>query len=62
MGYNRGTRSSSGGWRRRRNGRSPYNVALICSMLAIIPEFHISLEVNDPLDVWTINHILCTMS
>jgi hypothetical protein len=47
LGCSRGTHSGSGGWRRR-NGRSPYNVRLICSMLAIIHELHISLVVNDP--------------
>jgi hypothetical protein len=39
-----------------------YNVRLICSMLAIIPKFHISLEVNNPLDVWSVDHILFPMS
>jgi hypothetical protein len=57
MGYNRGTRSSSGGWWRR-NCKSLYNVRLVCSMLAIIPKFHLSLEVDDSLNVWSIDHIL----
>jgi hypothetical protein len=35
LGCNRGTHSSSDGWRRR-NYRSSYNVRLICSMLTII--------------------------
>jgi hypothetical protein len=60
MGCSRGTHSSNG-WRRRRNGRSPDNVRLISSMLAIIPKFHLSLEVNDPLDVGFIEHILRPM-
>jgi hypothetical protein len=60
MGCNRGTRNNSGGWRRR-NCRSPYKVRLICSMLPIIPEFHINLVVNDPLNVWSIYHILSSM-
>jgi hypothetical protein len=60
MGCSRGTHSSSG-WRKRRNGRSPDDVRLIGSMLAIIPEFHLSLEVNNPLDVGCIDHILCSM-
>jgi hypothetical protein len=61
MGYNRGTHSSNSGWRRRRNGRSPDNVRLISSMLAIIPKFQLSLVVDDPLDVGCIDHILCPM-
>jgi hypothetical protein len=28
----------------------------------IIPKLHISLVVNDPLNVWSIDHILCPMS
>jgi hypothetical protein len=62
MGCSRGTHSSSSMWRRRRNNRSPDDVRLISSMLAIISEFHLSLEVNDPLDVWSIDHILYPMS
>jgi hypothetical protein len=46
MGRNRGTHNSSS---RRRNDRSPNIARLISSMLAIIPKFHLSLEVNDPL-------------
>jgi hypothetical protein len=61
LGYSRGTRSSSNEWRRR-NCRCPYNVRLICSMLVIIPELYIGLVVNDPLNVWSIDHILCPMS
>jgi hypothetical protein len=60
MACSRGTCSSSG-WRRSRNGRSPNNVRLISSMLDIIPKFHLGLEVNDPLDVGCINHILGPM-
>jgi hypothetical protein len=60
MGCSRGTRSSNG-WRRRRNDMSPDNVRLISSMLAIIPKFHLSYEVNDPLDVGCIDHILSLM-
>jgi hypothetical protein len=47
--------------RRRRNGRSPNNVRLMSSMLAIIPKFHLNLVVDDPLDVGCIDHILCPM-
>jgi hypothetical protein len=54
--------SSSGKWRRRRNYNSPYNMRLIRSMLAIIPKFHLSLEVDDSLNVGSIYHILCPMS
>jgi hypothetical protein len=61
MGCSRGTRSCCSGWRRR-NGNIPDDVRLISSMLAIIPEFHLSLEVNDHLDVGCIDHILCPMS
>jgi hypothetical protein len=50
MACSRGTHNSSR-WRRRRNCRSMYNVRLICSILAIIPEFHISLVVNYSLNV-----------
>jgi hypothetical protein len=60
MSCSRGTRSSISGWRRR-NGRSPDNVRLISSMLAIIPKFHLSLVVDDPLDVGCIDNILCHM-
>jgi hypothetical protein len=31
-------------------------------MLAIIHELHISLVVNDHVNVWSIDHILCPMS
>jgi hypothetical protein len=31
-------------------------------MLVIIPELYIGLVVNDPLNVWSIDHILCPMS
>jgi hypothetical protein len=31
-------------------------------MLAIIPKLHLSLEVDDSLDVGCIDHILCPMS
>jgi hypothetical protein len=62
LGCSRGTRSSNDGWRRRRNYRSPYNVRLICSMLAIINELHIGLVVNGPMNIWSIDHILCPMS
>jgi hypothetical protein len=58
MGSSRGTHNSSSMWRRRRNNRSPDDVRLIRSMLAIISKFHLSLEVNDPLDVRSIDHIL----
>jgi hypothetical protein len=59
LGCSRGTHNSNNGWRRRRNCRSPYNVRLICSMLATINKLHIGLVVNDPLNVWSIDHILC---
>jgi hypothetical protein len=59
-GCNRGTHSSSSGWRRR-NGRSPDDVRLIRSMLAIIPKFHLSLDVDDYLNVGCINNILSSM-
>jgi hypothetical protein len=61
LGCSRGTRSNSR-WRRRRNYKSPDNVRLIYSMLTIIPELYIGLAVNDPLNVWSIDHILCPMS
>jgi hypothetical protein len=61
MGYSRGTHSSNNGWRRRRNDRSPDDVRLIGSMLAIIPKFQLSLVVDDPLNVGCIYHILCPM-
>jgi hypothetical protein len=60
MGCSRGTHNSNM-WRRRRKGRSPDNVRLIGSMLAIIPKFHLSLVVDDPLDVGCIDNILCPM-
>jgi hypothetical protein len=47
--------------RRRRNGRSLDIVRLIRSMLTIIPKFYLNLEVDDPLDVGCIDHILCPM-
>jgi hypothetical protein len=58
MGCSRGTHNSNGGWRRR-NCRSPYNVGLIRSMVAIIPKFHLSLDIDDSLNVGSIDHILC---
>jgi hypothetical protein len=40
---------------------SPYKVWLVCSMLAVITKFHVSLVVDDPLNVWSIDHILGPM-
>jgi hypothetical protein len=37
-------------------------VGLISSMLAIIPKFYLSPDVDDSLDVGCIDHILCPMS
>jgi hypothetical protein len=36
-------------------------VRLVCSMLAIISKIHLSLVVDDPLNVWSIDHILSSM-
>jgi hypothetical protein len=36
-------------------------VWLVCSMLAVITKFHVSLVVDDPLNVWSIDHILGPM-
>jgi hypothetical protein len=60
MSYSNDTRSHSGGWRRR-HWKSSNNVRLVCSMLAIISKIHLSLVVDDSLDVGGINHILCSM-
>jgi hypothetical protein len=60
MCYSRGTHSSSDGWRRR-NYRSSNYVRLIRSMLAIVSKFHFRLEVDDALNVGSINNILCPM-
>jgi hypothetical protein len=34
---------------------------LVCYMLAIITNLHLTVVVDDALDVWGINHILCSM-
>jgi hypothetical protein len=59
-GCNRGTHSRSSGWRRR-DCRSSNYVRLIRSMLAIISKFYFCLEVDDALNVGSIDHILCPM-
>jgi hypothetical protein len=59
-GCSRGTRSSGGGWRRR-NCRSLNNVRLIGFMLSIISKLHACLVVDDPLNIWSIDHILGPM-
>jgi hypothetical protein len=54
-GCSRGTHSSGNGWRRR-NCRPSNNVRLICSLLSIISKLHVCLVVDDPLNVWSIDH------
>jgi hypothetical protein len=59
-GCSRGTHSSSGGCRRR-NCRSLNKVRLICSILSIRYELHVSLVVANPLNEWCIDHIRSSM-
>jgi hypothetical protein len=59
-GCSRGTHSSGSGWRRR-NCRPSNNVRLICSLLSIISKLHVCLVVDDPLNVWSIDHIGSSM-
>jgi hypothetical protein len=35
----------------------PNNVRLISSMLSIISKLHVCLEVDNPLNIWSIDHI-----
>jgi hypothetical protein len=52
--------SSSSGWRRRKC-RTPNDVRLISSMLAIIAKLHVHLIIDDPLNVRSIYGILSSM-
>jgi hypothetical protein len=47
-------------WRRRIH-RAPNNVRLISSMLSIISKLHVCLVVDNPLNIWSIDHISHSM-
>jgi hypothetical protein len=59
-GCSRSTHNNIGGWRMS-NYRAPNNVRLISSMLSVISKLYVSLVVDDPLNVWSIDHILGPM-
>jgi hypothetical protein len=47
-------------WRRRIH-RASNNVGLISSMLPIISKVHVCLEVDNPLNIWSIGYICSSM-